>query len=584
MGAVRSGKARKAPKPPVQPRGNAAWPRFLVVFGAALVLAVWAYAPALKGPFLFDDMALPYAVPARATLPLAAWISSVRPLLYFTFWLNYSAYGSDTFSYHLINLIIHALNATLIFFIVRRLLVLSNVSKPLLEILAGFAAALFLLHPMQTESVAYIASRSEILSALFLLAALALFVSRMPGRLTWGASLSILLLFLAGCASKEQGVALVPVLLLADYLWNSGPSLSGIRGNWKLYLPLAASLVIPAVMAWKILSVSLSAGFKLPDFTWYQYFFTQCRAFFAYIGLFLLPVRQTVDHDFPPSKTVFEHGSLLGLIAILVIAGLAIAFRKRYRLASYGVLLFVVLLAPSSSFLPLRDTFAEHRIYLPMFGLILVLMEFLSRMRIAYKPLIAAGGIVIIACGVLTYSRSQLWGDPVLLWQDAVAKAPNHARPYDSLAVVYITNRRCREAANLLDRISKRINPMPYYMLAIWSEAEDCLSHPAKAGDLIAKAAAIHPDPQFYVRLGIMRAKQGETQASLDAFNRAIALNPLADSPYVYRGRWYEAVGRPDLAAQDYRRALELNSGNVLARELLDQLERRSSLSGTALR
>lgn len=573
MGAVRSARIRKVPaRAPVRSSTPGVW-QFAAVFGAALVLTLWVYGPALNGPFLFDDMALPYAVPARATLPIEAWVTTVRPLLYFSFWLNYMASGSETLSYHLVNLVLHALNCALVFIVVRRLLVLSKIADRAIRVLAPLAAGLFLLHPLQTESVAYIASRSETLSAFFMLAALAVFANRMPGRITWRAALSILLLFAAACASKEEGAALIPMLLVTDSLWNAG--FPGIRRNWRLYLPLAAITALPAAVAWSILSKSMSAGFNLPDFTWYQYFYTQCRAVFAYIRLFVAPLGQTVDHDFPASKSIFDHGSIYGLLGLIAVIGLAFFLRRRYRLACYGALLFLIVLAPSSSFVPLRDTFAEHRMYLPMFGLILIVLEFAARIR-PQKILIAAGAAVLVFCALVTYNRSQVWGDPVLLWQDAMVKAPTHARPYDSLAMVYITQRRCREAAGVLETVSQRFHPMPYYSLVMWSEAEDCLSHYGRSADLIAKAAEMHPDPQFYLRLGLMRAKQGASQESLDAFNKAIALNGSFGQAYAFRGRWYEAAGRGDLAAQDYRRALEVDPNNAIARRLLDQIERRT--------
>src|SRR5688572_9865903 len=83
---------------------------FFLIAGLALVLGAIVYAPSLKGPFVFDDLTLPYASPSRSSQPLSAWMSNVRPLLFLSFWLNFAVSGSNTLSYHLLNVLFHAIN------------------------------------------------------------------------------------------------------------------------------------------------------------------------------------------------------------------------------------------------------------------------------------------------------------------------------------------------------------------------------------------------------------------------------------------------------------------------------------------
>src|SRR4029077_16669945 len=99
-------------------------------------------------------------------------------LLMFSYWVNFELSGGETFSYHALNVLLHAVNAALIFLIVRKILAWAGVEAQRLDILAGFAGGLFLLHPVQAESVAYIASRSEDLSGLFFFCAYAVFLYR----------------------------------------------------------------------------------------------------------------------------------------------------------------------------------------------------------------------------------------------------------------------------------------------------------------------------------------------------------------------------------------------------------------------
>src|SRR5262249_44071991 len=155
----------------------------------------------------------------------------VRPLLMATYWMSHEMSPEDTYSYHATNLIIHAIAAILVFFIVRRLTEWAGIESPRRAVLATFAGALFLLHPAQTQSVAYIAGRSESLSGMFACGAFVLFLYRRTRAISWIDAGLVILLAAAALLSKEQAVALFAVFLLTDYWWNPGFSFEGVRSN-----------------------------------------------------------------------------------------------------------------------------------------------------------------------------------------------------------------------------------------------------------------------------------------------------------------------------------------------------------------
>jgi hypothetical protein len=144
---------------------------------AALIVALEIYSPAMHGPFVLDDRALPYMTPNIEGAPLRAWLG-IRPLLMFTFWLNYQDGRLDPFGYHLVNVLLHFLGSVVVTLIAARLLRWVKVEGRKRDVLAVLAGALFLVHPVQTESVAYVASRSEALSVLFFYSGLAVFLYR----------------------------------------------------------------------------------------------------------------------------------------------------------------------------------------------------------------------------------------------------------------------------------------------------------------------------------------------------------------------------------------------------------------------
>src|ERR1019366_1405626 len=139
-----------------------------------------------------------------------------------------------------------------------------------------------------------------------------------------------------------------------------------------------------------LITNATSAGFGLKEFTWYQYFFTQCRALWVYIGLFLLPVNLSADWDFAISRTVLDKGAIAGLVALVAVAAAAWHWRRRFPLAGYGYFAFLVLMAPTSSILPIKDPVAERRLYFAILGLLLILVDALARLRVERKALAVA--------------------------------------------------------------------------------------------------------------------------------------------------------------------------------------------------
>ena len=290
-----------------EPRTNP----WMWIYAAGLVIALFAafevYWPAIHGPFLLDDTHLTYMQPDAADIPLRAWVSQLRPLLMFSYWLNYQQSGAqNTFGYHAFNVLLHFLNAVFIFLAVRKVLNWAGVEETRARILSFFAAGLFLLHPVQTESVSYIASRSETLSVFFVLAAFVVYLYRKTDVVSIPRILALLALFVAAALSKEHTVVLPALFILTDYYWNFEFAPSVIWRNWKLYVPIAAGALLALLGILRILRGNQSAGFQIQGLAWYEYFFTECRVIWDYIRLFVFPFGQNLDPDIEISR---EHHS-----------------------------------------------------------------------------------------------------------------------------------------------------------------------------------------------------------------------------------------------------------------------------------
>ncbi len=538
----------------------------------AVLAAITVYQPALNGPFVFDDQYLPFYQPGFSEKPMIQAIAGVRPLLMLSFWLNQRISGFEPASYHLFNVLFHAAAGLLVFLIIRRVAGWAGEQGGRREVLAAFGGAVFLLHPIQTEAVAYVASRSENLSVLFFHAALALFMYRGSQAVSWPVAAGVLLLYGAAASTKEHTVVLPALLLLTDYFWNPGFSFSGIRRNWRLYTLVAAAGLAALRWVWKILGEAQTAGFGMAGLTWDRYFYTQCRALWQYFCMFVIPLGQNADYDYPISRTLLDRGAVIGLAALLVLVAGAIRFRRRFPLASYGVLAALLLFAPTSSFVPIRDTLAERRLYLPMIGLLLVPLEFLRRSKANTIRLSAVLAAILLAAGVLTYRRCLVWSSETALWEDVVAKSPENGRARFQLGMASYAEGRCSDAIEQY-RAAAGIHKPGYTLLLDWGLAEDCLGRPEAALAKLREAAALERTAHVYSLIGMIYGKTGRAAESLEAIETALGIDPGYDMAYFYRGNLRASAGDWASAAEDYRQAVRLNPHNEVARQALVRAE-----------
>lgn len=530
-----------------------------VLTGAALVLAVFCcYSPAAHGPFLFDDNYLPFALSDIARVPLAVWFHGVRPILMITYWANARISGADPWSYHVFNVLIHLVAGGLVFLIVRRLAEWARVEGGRRNLLAAFAAAVFLLHPIQTEAVAYVAGRSEALSVMFVFAAFAVFLYRSAEAVSWPVAAAVLALFGAALLSKEHTIVFPALLLLTDLWWNPGRRLEAVRRNWKIYAPVALGAAGGVALFWNQIMRSRSAGFGFQGFTWYQYFFTQCRALFVYLGEFLFPTRLTADWDFPISTTILDHGAIVGLIVLAGLAVAAVWLRPRFPMAGYGFLVFLLLMSPTSSILPIADPIAERRVYFAMIGLLLIVVDLLSRIQVKPTALAVGCAVVVLAVAGATYARAAVWGDSVALWEDTARKSPAKPRAHFNLGFAYYAQGRPEMAIREFARTAE-LQPVTADLLLDWGLAYDQLNQPDLALGKLREAASLQPGAHVYSQIGMVYGKLSRWPEALDALATAERLDSSFPYTYVNLGKVHMLTNQVQAAVEDYQRALALD-------------------------
>jgi len=542
--------------------GRGRWPWILAAL-AGMIGAFWVYDQALSGPFLFDDAV--YLQPGINS-PLYYLVRGLnRPFLYFTLWLNAHFGKDDPFFYHVLNVLFHWASSILIFVILRRLISMAfrDADGTLVNAISAFCAAVFLLHPVQAEAVAYIAGRSDGLCTLLWLGAFAVFLYRGEQAISWGRAAAVVGLFGLAMLTKEQAIAFPALLLLTDYWWNPGFSFEGIRKNWKLYSVMAVGAIAGVAIFLPTILNAPSAGAGLKSFTWYQYFFTQCRALFLYPREFLWPANLTLDWDFPISATILDHGAIVGLVALLALVGAAWYFRRPYPLASYGFLVYLVLMAPTSSILKIQDPVAERRLYGSMIGLLLILAEIAVRFclskRVTLKTFATAGLVIVLVLAGVARARASLWSDEIALWRDTVSKSPNKYRLHFHLAMAYYDMQRPDLAIPEFEACA-RIQPPDYNLLVDWGLSYDALGRFDEALARLKQAAALDRTAHVYTQIAKVYATHSQPSEALDALNTAQNIDGSNPTIYLYRGNVYFNTGQYSAAAEQYEHCLKLRS------------------------
>ena len=330
---------------------------------------VLAYSNSLHAPFVFDDR---FHIADNALVhqfwPWQILTHSSRPIVQLSLAWNYMLGGLDPWGYHVFNMVVHILAALVLYGVVGRTL-----SSSLLKAkfgrsahwLAGLVAAIWLLHPIETQAVTYIVQRGESLMGLFYLLTLYCVIrhseSGRSRQADWWKAAAVVSC-LVGMACKGGMTTAPIVVLLYDRAFLSR-SWSGLMRRKGLYLGLAATwLVYPLVLANSPAEWKDTAGFGYTGVSWLQYARTQPAVILHYLRLTVWPDSLCLDYAWPVARTAGEIVPQ-SLVILGLLSATIWAWRRSPAIGFLGVWFFLIL-APSSSFIPIADLAFEHRMYL----------------------------------------------------------------------------------------------------------------------------------------------------------------------------------------------------------------------------
>lgn len=500
----------------------------LIAFGLA------AYHNGLAGPFLFDDK---YAILENPSIR-RLWPfgqnpketpMDTRPVTLLSLSANYALGGLHVWGYHAFNLAVHLLAAWALFCIIRRTLERENLKNrfgPSASGLATAASILWMVHPLQTQSINYVIQRAELLMGLFYLITLYSVIrsAESPHPRRW--ELAAVVACALGMGSKQAMVTAPITALLYDRLFIA-PSWRRLFQQRKgLYLGLAATWGIQGIFLWKSLPQlsSFGVGFELPSLTAWEYLRSQPGVVLHYLKLSLWPEPLVFDYSWPVAQRWRE--ILLPAIPLLALLGATgWALRRGYRTAFLGIWFFGIL-APTSSFFPVADLAVEHRMYLPLAAVAAAAALAVHRLGLR-KPL---AGALALAAGLtltaLTILRNEDYRDEATLWADSLKKRPGNARAHNNLGIALTAQGKHREA---IAHFSEAYRLKPRYADAYYNAALAFvhLGEYERAIPLYQEAIRIRPDdPNDYDALGHAFARQGNLEGALLNYLHALRLKP----------------------------------------------------------
>ena len=510
-----------------EPQPAVAWLAIAIVTAGFLT-----YANSLAGPFVFDDQLSivenasirRWWQPGIVLFPERELPVAGRPLVNFSFALNYAVGGLDVFGYHLVNIALHLMCALLVFGLVRRTLQMPIVNASLRQqsMNVAFAVALlWTLHPLTTEAVNYVTQRTELMMAFFYL--LTLYASsrawrhRAPRR--WHAV--AIASCAAGMACKESMVTAPVMVVVYDAIFLVGSLKLALAARWRFYTGLALSWALLLALMWSGPRIH-SAGFSSGVSPW-TYLLNQTVMITQYLHLSVWPRSLVANYGWPVAVTLRE----VFPYALFIVALLALTIAALIRRPAFGFLgaWFFITLAPTSSIVPIAtEVGAERRIYLPLIAVIVLAVVSLSRIKV--PPRVAA--VALLACAA-------------------------------ALAAGTVTRNRDYRSALQLARTTVERWPTSVARHVLGTEL---LNAGVTDEAMVHLRQAVDGAPRARYTLGVQLLKQGETNAAIDELRHFLREQPLLLEAVPARQLLGQALAQQQQwpqAIEQYRLVLTMN-------------------------
>jgi Tfp pilus assembly protein PilF len=530
-----------------------------------MALTVIAYWPIFSAGFMYDDRFFvqensnirewrnipDYFIHPVQKMASIKWDGIWRPLRTVSYLTDYKIWGSSPLGFHLTNLLWHLLNIFLLSLLLDRLF--KN------EKLTLAACLIFALHPAQTEAVAWISSRGDLMFLSFGLAAFILFLSYRESRKYRVLGLSCFS-FIVALLSKETAIVLPALFFVHQYIFADQRNLKATLSNWK---PYAAYLSI-IIMYFVFRRLALGMVSQCPYWgdSFWTTGFTMIRVAVDYVRLLFLPLWLRVDYVYGLSSNFLDWKVLgsLGILSALTIA--AIRDLKNKGFLVFGWSWFVIGLLPVSNIFPITTLLAERFLYLPLIGFAVWAGYLWS--KLADRKLAAAILVLVLpAMMVLSVKRNREWQDPLPFWTIEASRSPDSFIAHDYLGNLYYQKGDLPTAES---EFLKAVEIDSTYVNSLYGLALVYVQQQRYDQAIVYAAKDLALDPKnhnAYVTLGIAYAGLGDLEQAERSFKQALSIAPGSKEAWNNLGIVYSRQGSWNQAVEAYSRTVALDPGGL---------------------
>ena len=583
------------------PQRTETWQTHLepAICGFLLLAVAFVFGQTVHHDFVdFDDNDYVYQNPyvlRGLTTEGIVWASTAthsnnwHPFTWLSHMLDCQLYGRRPGGHHLTSVLLHAANAVLLFLVLRRM---TGDLWP-----SAFVAAVFALHPLRVESVAWVAERKDVLSGLFFMLTLWAYLTYVRQPFSWARYLTVVLLFAAGVMAKPMLVTVPFVLLLLDY-WPLG-RLAGWGGSctaapgatvqlspqrsgfpWRLVVEKLPLLAVAAVSC--VATTMAQNEIPLDVVVFSRRFSNALVSYVAYIGQLFYPAGLSAFYPYPGPLAPWK---VWGAILVLLAVSLAAAVRwRRNPYLPVGWLWYLGMLVPVIGFVQVgRQAMADRYTYLPQIGLCVAIAWGAAEV-VRSQPILrwvcgAAMALVVVALTGCAWQQTTYWRNNETLWNHALDCDPANVLAHNNLAAALTADRKFDKAIAEYRAVLK---VKPYNLdanhnlanlLAQEGRLDEAEEHYRQALKIVPNSAATHNN------LANLLARQGRLDEAVEHYGEALKVRPdYGEAHYNLANRLVQ-LGRLDEAARHYRQALKLLPnrdnrveaivalGNVLARQ-----------------
>ena len=506
-----------------------------------------------------------------------AYTATGGPLTWLSHMADVEAFGMDAGRQHVVSLVLHLGNALVL------LMVLWKMTGAVWR--SACVSALFAVHPLHVESVAWVAERKDVLSTLFWLLTLSAYVAyaRRPGLRRYAA---VLVLFVLGLLSKPMVATLPFVLLLID-LWPL-ERLSPGDGFWRHARRLTLEKLPLMLLAAGCLALTYATQQQLGAVAAFEELPLRIRlsnaatSYLAYIGKAIWPQGLVAFYPYRPSLSAPLALACAAGIGALCAAAIAAVRRAPY--VTVGWLWYIGTLVPVIGIVQLGGhAMADRFTYVPLIGIFILLSwgvpALLTRTGVPPAGAVVVPAVAIVACAVAARGQVMHWQNGTSLWEHAIRVTPDNARAHANLGVSLAGEGRraaamteYREALRIEPRMAEAHNNLALVLVDVGA-AEEALAH-------YREAVRLKPDyPNAHTNLANLLDEKGRTDEAIRHYGEAIRLQPSHVLARVNLAIALAKVGRIEEAIAQLEEALRADPSNGPARKMLEDMRRRLAVT-----